>query len=134
MFYGRLFELDPSLRPMFENTDFYRQRAKLIAMLDFLVRIADQPDAFIRESALLGRSHATYRLTSHHFEVMGEALLWTLDRMLGLNFTPAMRTAWGELYALVASVMRRAAGRVSGAVPEPPHLPSHTAPDTFPAC
>ena len=118
--------------PLFEHTDFLQQRTKLMSMLDLLVSIADQPDRLIRQAALLGRSHAGYELGSREFEVMGEALLWTLDRMLGLNFTPEMRTAWGELYALVSSVMRRAAGRISAAAVEVPHLPPDTDPDTFP--
>lgn len=132
IFYGRLFELDPGLLPLFEHTDFLQQRTKLMSMLDLLVSIADQPDRLIRQAALLGRSHAGYELGGREFEVMGEALLWTLDRMLGLNFTPEMRTAWGELYALVSSVMRRAAGRISAAAVEVPHLPPDTEPDTFP--
>ena len=116
MFYGRLFELEPSLRELFHETDFHQQRAKFIAMLDLLVRFVDQPDDLIREAAQLGRRHATLNLSTRNYEVVGEALLWTLDRSLGLDFTPATRAAWTELYALVASVMRRASGRISGAM------------------
>jgi nitric oxide dioxygenase len=101
---------------MFRDTDFHRQRTSFIAMLDLLVRFADQPDDLIREAAQLGRRHATLNLSSRNYEVAGEALLWTLDRSLGLEFTPATRAAWTELYALVASVMRRVSGRISGAI------------------
>ena len=100
---------------MFRDTDFHRQRTKFIAMVDLLVRFADQPDDLIREAQQLGRRHATLNLSSRNYEVAGEALLWTLDRSLGLDFTPATRAAWTELYALVASVMRRVSGRISGA-------------------
>lgn len=115
MFYGRLFELEPSLREWFRDTDFHGQRTKFIAMLELLVRFADQPDDLIREAAQLGRRHAMLNLGSRHYDVVGEALLWTLERSLGMDFTPATRAGWTELYALVASVMRRVSGRISGA-------------------
>ena len=134
MFYARLFELEPGLRELFRDTDFHRQRAKLIAMLDTLVRVADQPDALIREAAELGRRHAGLNLSSRNYEVMGEVLLWTLDRSVGLDFTPATRAAWSELYALVASVMRRASGRISGATAMVPHLPPGSGSGSFPGC
>lgn len=133
MFYGRLLELEPGLREMFRDTDLHRQRTKFIAMLDLLVRFVDQPDELIREAAQLGRRHATLNLSSRNYEVVGEALLWTLDRSLGLDFTPATRAAWTELYALVASVMRRVSGRISGAVTAP-HLPPNTGSGSFPGC
>ena len=132
MFYGRLFELDPGLRELFRDTDFHQQRAKLITVLDTLVRVADQPDALIREAAQLGRRHAALELSSRNYEAMGEALHWTLDRSLGLDFTPATRAAWSELYALVASVMRRVSGRISGAAAAVPHLPPITGSGSFP--
>jgi len=134
MFYGRLFELEPGLRELFRDTDFLAQRAKFIAMLDLLVRSADQPDDLIREAAQLGRQHAMLNLSSRNYEVVGEALLWTLDRSLGLDFTPATRAAWTELYALVASVMRRVSGRISGAAEAVAHLPPHTGSGSFPGC
>jgi len=134
MFYGRLFELEPGLRELFRDTDFHQQRAKFIAMLDLLVRCADQPDDLIREAAQLGRRHAMLNLSSRNYEVVGEALLWTLDRSLGLDFTPATRAAWTELYALVASVMRRVSGRISGAAVVAAHLPPNTGSGTFPGC
>jgi len=134
MFYGRLFELEPGLREMFHDTDFHRQRTKFIATLDLLVRFADQPDDLIREAAQLGRQHATRNLSSRNYEVAGEALLWTLDRSLGLDFTPATRAAWTELYSLVASVMRRASGRISGATVTVSHLPPNEGSGSFPGC
>ena len=134
MFCGRLFELEPGLRALFHDTDFHRLRANFIALLDLLVRFADQPDDLIREAAQLGRQHATLNLSSRNYEVAGEALLWTLDRSLGLDFTPATRAAWNELYALVGSVMRRASGRISGVTVTVPHLPPTEGPGSFPGC
>ncbi|MGE5073573.1 MAG: hypothetical protein ACM3MF_09105, partial [Anaerolineae bacterium] len=42
LFYGRLFELDPSLRPMFPS-DLKEQGAKLMHMLTLAVRGLDRP-------------------------------------------------------------------------------------------
>ena len=56
----------------------------------------------------LGRRHAGYGVRDAHYDTVGQALLWTLEQGLGAAFTPAVRDAWVETYALVASVMRRA--------------------------
>jgi nitric oxide dioxygenase len=114
-FYARLFELEPALRSKFSH-DLERQGRKFMAMMDTLVDSAADPQTLIAHAADLGRMHAAYDITSRHYALVCQTLLWTLERVLGSGFTPAARQAWTELYVLVASVMRRAAGRQSGAV------------------
>jgi nitric oxide dioxygenase len=45
---------------------------------------------------------------------VGTALLWTLERGLGPEFTPEVRDAWTEAYLLCASIVRRGAAQVTG--------------------
>ena len=74
MFYARPFELEPGLRELFRGHRFPPAAAKLIAMLDTLVRVADQPDALDPE-ALMGRRHAGLNLSSWNYEYV--VVLWT---------------------------------------------------------
>ena len=42
----------------------------------------------------LGARHVRYGVRTEHFDVVGAALLWTLEQGLGERFTPAVRDAW----------------------------------------
>jgi len=57
----------------------------------------------------LARRHVGYGVRDEHYDKVGEALLWTLERGLKDAFTPQVRDAWAALYAAVARIMRNAA-------------------------
>jgi hemoglobin-like flavoprotein len=107
-FYKRLFELDPSLRPLF-RPDLEEQGHELMQMLGAAVRLLDNPTALIPVLENLGRRHSGYGVRDEHYDTVGEALLSTLSAALGELFTPAVREAWASLYGLVATTMQRAA-------------------------
>ena len=108
LFYGRLFELDPTLRPLFKG-DIKEQGRKLMEMIRLAVKGLDRPEALMPALAALGRRHAGYGVNKHDYETVGEALLWTLEQGLGPGFTPDVREAWEALYGFVAGAMREAA-------------------------
>lgn len=113
LFYGRLFELDPSLRPMFAKSDMKEQGKKLMQMIAVAVKGLDRLDELVPAVEALGRRHVGYGVQDGHYDTVGRALLWTLARGLGDAFTPAAEAAWTETYVTLASVMRRAAGAVA---------------------
>ncbi len=43
---------------------------------------------------------------------VGDALLWTLEKGLGADFTPDVKEAWTLTYVTVAGVMKKAAATV----------------------
>ena len=108
LFYGRLFELDPSLRPMFRG-DMREQEKKLMQTLAVVVRGLDRLDQLVPAVEALGRRHAGYGVRDEHYDTVAAALLWTLGEGLGDAFTPAVKAAWTEAYTLLATVMQRAA-------------------------
>jgi hemoglobin-like flavoprotein len=105
LFYARLFELDPSLRPMFP-ADMLEQRRKLIQTLGFAVAGLDRPATIMPAVRALGRRHAGYGVQPEHFETVGAALLWTLAEGLGPAFSPEVRDAWAAVYTALADEMR----------------------------
>jgi nitric oxide dioxygenase len=44
-----------------------------------------------------------------HYDTVGAALLWTLEKGLGPAFTPETKEAWTAVYGLLASTMQGAA-------------------------
>ena len=109
LFYGRLFELDPTLERLFRRTDMARQRQVLMGTLAVVVKTLDRIEELLPAVEALGRRHAGYGVRESHYATVGEALLWTLERGLGEAFTPAVREAWTTAYETLASVMIEAA-------------------------
>jgi hemoglobin-like flavoprotein len=111
LFYGRLFELDPSLRHMFTQTNMVEQRRKLMQMITVAVRGLERINELVPAIEAMGRRHADYGVTNAHYATVGDALIWTLEQGLGAAFTPQVRSAWIEVYTLLASVMQRGASQ-----------------------
>jgi hemoglobin-like flavoprotein len=126
LFYQRLFELDPSLRPMF-TTDLKEQGKKLMNMLTLAVRGLDKLDKLVPAIQDLGRRHAGYGVKAEHYDTVASALLWTLEKGLGDAFTDEVREAWVAVYMLIATTMQDAAAKV-----EPVTKLSYADPDNSP--
>ena len=108
LFYQRLFEIDPSTRPLFSGTDMPEQGRKLMQMIGLALNGLDQPTESLQSVAHLGARHLNYGVTDKHYDSVGEALLWTLGQGLGESFTPEVKEAWATVYGLLADRMRRA--------------------------
>jgi hemoglobin-like flavoprotein len=108
LFYRRLFELDPSLERMFRG-DMTEQRRKLMQMLTAAVKGLDRLDKLVPVVEDLGRRHAGYGVADAHYDTVGAALLWTLEKGLGDAFTADVKDAWVAVYGLLAGTMKNAA-------------------------
>lgn len=112
LFYGRLFVLDPSLRPLFRG-DMKAQGRKLLSALTVVVRHAETFEAIAPVVESLGRRHVAYGVRDEHYDTVRSALIWTLQQGLGDDFTPATAAAWADVYDRVAGAMRAAAHEVA---------------------
>lgn len=108
LFYGKLFELDPSLRPMFKG-DMQEQGRKLMAIIGTAVNALDKLDTIVPAVQDMGRRHVGYGVKEEHYDTVGEALIWTLGAGLKDDFTEDTKAAWIEVYTLVAGTMKEAA-------------------------
>lgn len=108
LFYGQLFELDPSLRSMFKG-DMAEQGRKLMAVINTVVNSLDRLGPILETIEEMGRRHVAYGVTEAHYDTVGSALIWTLGKGLGESFTPAVKDAWAEAYNTLASAMKQAA-------------------------
>ena len=112
LFYDRLFEIDPELRPLFKG-DIEQQAHRLMATISFAVDGLDDLDLIVPAVRDLGVRHLEYGVTEAHYDTVGEALLWTLERGLGDAFTPEVKNAWVAAYSLLAGTMKDAAASYS---------------------
>ena len=105
LFYRRLFELDPSLKPMFKG-DMTEQGRKLMAMINTVVVGLDNLGPMVPTIQDLGRRHIEYGVKDEHYDTVGSALLWTLEQGLGDDFTPETEEAWTKAYTVLATTMK----------------------------
>ena len=108
LFYGRLFEIDPSTKPLFASTDMAKQGKKLMQTINVAVAGLERLDAILPAVEALGRRHVGYGVREEHYESVGAALLWTLEQGLGEEFTPEVEEAWAETYWTLATIMKGA--------------------------
>lgn len=111
IFYDRLFEVAPEVRPMF-SSDMGKQKEALMATLATAVQNLHQPEAITPVLQKLGADHVGYGVKDEHYDTVGGALLFTLEKGLGDDWNEPLKDAWTETYMLVSGVMKEAAATV----------------------
>jgi hemoglobin-like flavoprotein len=104
MFYGRLFEIAPSVKPLFRG-DIEEQGRKLMAMLGAVVNGLGNLETILPAASALAKRHIDYGVKAADYEPVGAALLWTLERGLGPQWTLELKAAWTEAYTVLADFM-----------------------------
>jgi hemoglobin-like flavoprotein len=104
LFYERLFQIAPDVRPLFK-TDIKEQGRKLMTALATVVRSLDHLDTVLPAVKALAVRHTQYGVKPQHYEPVGAALLWTLQQGLGEGFTPETAEAWRTAYGLLSTTM-----------------------------
>ena len=118
LFYKRLFELAPHLRPLFVG-DIEAQSRKFMQMIQTSVLLADAPALLVPTLKSLGRRHALYGVNDEHYRVTGRALLWALTEALGSDLNIRELNAWAAFYEFLSTTMQD--GTSLGEVRRPLH-------------
>jgi nitric oxide dioxygenase len=108
LFYGRLFETAPETRKLFRG-DMDEQGRKLMAAISLVVDSLDEIEAVVPAVRDLAKRHVAYGVQREHYELVGAALLWTLEQGLADAFTPELHAAWAAAYGALSGVMIAAA-------------------------
>ncbi|MEM0989113.1 MAG: globin family protein [Pseudomonadota bacterium] len=104
MFYGRLFEIAPEVKPLFKG-DMAEQGQKLMATLGVVVNGLRDLEKILPAAQDLAGRHVVYGVTPGMYKPVGEALIWTLEQGLGDAFTPEVKNAWIDAYTLISEAM-----------------------------
>ena len=103
-FYSKLFLDHSELRRMF-SSDMGGQYEKLMAMLTAMVARLDDLDTFRPEINAMGQRHTNYGVHPQHYDMVGVALLWTLEKGLGDEWNEELAEAWRAAYGIIADAM-----------------------------
>jgi nitric oxide dioxygenase len=104
LFYDRLLEVAPSVKSLFP-TDMTEQRKKLMATLAVVVGGLNNLDSILPAASALATRHVSYGARPEHYPVVGGALLWTLEKGLGEDWTPEVAAAWTAAYGTLSGYM-----------------------------
>lgn len=104
LFYGRLFEVAPQVKPMFRG-DMKEQGRKLMATLGVVVTGLTRLETVLPAASALAKQHVSYGVKAEHYPIVGGALLWTLEKGLGEAWTPELAAAWTAAYATLSGYM-----------------------------
>jgi len=105
VFYGKLFSLDPSLKPLFRG-EMQDQGRNLAAVISIAVTGLSRLETITLAIQELGRRHAAYGVRHRHYDSFAEALMWTLAHSLGEAFTDDVKDAWAAAYRVLAETMK----------------------------
>jgi hemoglobin-like flavoprotein len=111
LFYGRLFDLDPSLRQLFK-IDMKVQSKKLVAMLDAIVECIDDWERIVPVLRQLGKHHVTYGVKEQDYNTLCSALVWAFGQALQPGFDNEVRAAWTAVIRDVNEQMKIGAAAV----------------------
>ena len=104
LFYDRLFEVAPAVKSMFP-ADMTEQRKKLMATLAVVVGGLGNLETILPAASALATRHVSYGARPEHYPVVGGALLWTLEKGLGDDWTPDVADAWTAAYGTLSGFM-----------------------------
>jgi hemoglobin-like flavoprotein len=104
LFYGRLFEIAPEVKPLFKG-EITEQGRKLMATLAVVVNGLDNLPSILPAASALAKKHVGYGVKAEHYTPVGAALLWTLERGLGADWTPPVAAAWTNAYTTLSGFM-----------------------------
>ena len=97
LFYDRLFEIAPAVKAMFPS-DMSEQRRKLMATLAIVVNGLSNLEMILPAASALATRHVAYGAKAEHYPVVGSALLWTLEKGLGADWTADVADAGPRVF------------------------------------
>ncbi|MGE5107240.1 MAG: globin family protein [Sphingobacteriales bacterium] len=104
LFYTRLFEIAPEVKPMFRNS-LSEQSKKLLTTLGYVISSLNRLDSVADDIAKLAHRHVKYGVKPVHYIAVGEALLWTLEKGLGEHWNNELKEAWSQCYSILSAAM-----------------------------
>jgi len=108
VFYRRLFEDHPSVRPLFRE-EMAPQQAALLGALTLAVGNIRNPSALLPVLHDLGRRHVAYGVVEAHYPIVHDVMLDAMAEVAGAGWTPTLHAAWSETLMLVATTMMEGA-------------------------
>ena len=107
LFYSHLIQKNPSLKSIFKYS-LERQSKLLFDFLSTIITRLDRINDIEDDIRLVAATYAGYGILPEHYEMIRSALLWTLEKGLEKDWTPAVAEAWLTGSIEVMTIMKNA--------------------------
>jgi hemoglobin-like flavoprotein len=104
IFYAKLFEAAPGVRPMFPP-DLELQSRKLTMALDTIVANLENPETNSHLLAEMGKRHAGYGARPEHYHLVIETMIAAMREVLGANADEKILDEWRMALRLIGKQM-----------------------------
>jgi hemoglobin-like flavoprotein len=105
LFYTKLLDRAPELRPLFDGVDVQQQRAMVLATLVLLRKSFRDPESMAPKLRALGERHVSYGTTAEMYPLAGEVFLEALAEIAGPAWNARIGRAWTDAWALLSGLM-----------------------------
>ncbi|MGB5317002.1 MAG: adenylate/guanylate cyclase domain-containing protein [Robiginitalea sp.] len=105
IFYNKVFAIAPQVRALFRN-NMTEQGRLLTHMLGGIVYSLSRPEHLKKGLAKLGRSHVQYGVKAEYYPVVKQAMIETIDEVLGECKTERTMEAWNTALDFVIDTMK----------------------------
>ena len=106
LFYERLFYLAPETRPVFQGVGHAKILIRNLQAIVDRLEVLDDSSFFI---PCLADEFVPMAVRATHYSVIGEALLWTIEKRVGCRWNGQTRLAWQVFYDTLTAVVRKIA-------------------------
>jgi len=107
VFYSKLFTTTPQLKNLF-YTSKEEQSKKLVDMLSMIVGRLDRMNELTEDIRQLAIRHKGYGVKFRHYDLVEDALMWTLAQGLGNDWNEEVKEAWQQCYQILSRSMQEA--------------------------
>jgi len=106
LFYERLFYLAPETRAVFQGVGHSKILIRNLQAIVDRLEVLDDSTYFI---PCLADEFVPMAVRTAHYSVIGEALLWAIEKRLGGRWNQQIAGAWQTLYDTLTAVVRKVA-------------------------
>ncbi|MEO9966082.1 MAG: globin domain-containing protein [Reichenbachiella sp.] len=107
VFYNRLFETSPELRPIMKANENSQGRA-MIEMVSMLVKGLNTLEVLAPVVRNIGKRYSRYGLGVEHYNMAASALLYSFKGELRENWNEEVEAAWLEVHEKVSEILQTA--------------------------
>lgn len=104
-FYARLFDINPSAKVFFKNTNMQAQGRVLCGVISTALNQLKNPDGFIQLLTKMTHVHSERGIRAMQYGIIGDVLIYSLRACLGSLFDQKATDAWYKVYSYMLKVI-----------------------------
>jgi hemoglobin-like flavoprotein len=92
--------------PDWEESKEFKHHCRIVMnIVGTAVSLLKDPDSLDGTLEYLGLKHEGFAISQQHFDILGVELIHTLREAIGTKLTPAVETAWTQMYKYIAEII-----------------------------